>query len=499
MSLMGVDIGTSGCKAVAFDASGEVLAEGVEGYAPRFSAPARVEMEMEALWGAVAAAVRSAASGVGDDPVEAVGLSSHGESFVPLDAGGAPLGPAIMNADNRATAEARWFEETLGRKRIFETTGLIVHPMYPMPKLKWLQRHEPEMFASAARFASVTDYVLLKLGLEPYLAHPLACRFMAFDVRRLEWSEEMLEVAGVSGDRLPTPVPAGTAAGRLSRSAAAELGIEAGALVVASGHDQPCGALGTGAIAPGMVADSMGTYECLTAVVDAPTLGEKALEAAVNSYCHVVPDRYITIVYYPAGLMVRWFCDTFCGEDAAAAAAAGRDLYEHLDELTPEGPTGLCILPYLIGSGNPHFDAQATGVVHGLTPATTRHAVYKGILEGLAAELDLLAELLAGVVGEFDAIRCSGGGARSSLGLRLRAALTGKRLETVRSEEAVCLGAALQAGVAAGTYSSLAEAVGQVVQVSRTVSPDPELAESYAPQVARYRRLFPAVARVHGG
>lgn len=493
MSLLGVDIGSSRCKAVAFSAGGEVLAEASEGYAPEYPAPARVEMDPEALFAALVRAIRRAAEGAGPNRVEAIGLSSHGETFVAVDEGGGPLGPAILNSDNRATEEARWWEERVGRRRLFEITGLVAHPMYPLPKIEWLRRNEPELFEGAARFVSISEYVLGRLGLPPVIAYPLACRFMAFDLHELSWSAELLELAGLRAERLPSPAPAGTAAGRLGRAAARELGVEVGAPVVVGGHDQPNGALGMGAIRPGMVTDSLGTYECLVAVVEEPSLDERALAASLNSYCHVAPGQFITIAYFPSGIMVRWFCEQFCG---AAGAAAGNDLYARLEAGAPEGPTGLCVLPHLIGSGNPHFDTRATGVIVGLTPSTDRYRLYKGILEGLACELAIITEALGRVVGDFDTIRCTGGGARSRLGLGLRATMTGRRMQRMRSGEAVCLGAALLAGLSAGVYSDLAEAVEAAVRVEETIAPDPEEAGAYARQVGQYRRLFPALAPV---
>ncbi len=273
MGLMGVDVGSSRCKAVVFSGSGAVLSEATEEYTPEFPGPARVEMDPRALWQAVASAIRRSAAATGE-PVEAVGISSHGESFIPVGADGRPLSFAIMNADNRAAEEARWWKEQVGRLRIFETTGMIVHPMYPAVKLRWLRQHEPGLFATAARFVGISEYVLLQLGFEPLVAYSLACRFMAFDVRRLDWSAEMLQAAGIPANRLPIPVQSGTVAGRLSRTAAAEIGLPEGTLVVVGGHDQPCGALGMGAIAPGMVTDSLGSFECLVAVVEEPTLDE---------------------------------------------------------------------------------------------------------------------------------------------------------------------------------------------------------------------------------
>jgi xylulokinase len=453
-----------------------------------------VEMDPEVLWQAVASAMRSAASQAGRDPVRAVGLSSHGETIVPINAQGDPIAPAILNADNRATAEAKWWEESVGRKRIFEITGMIVHPMYPMAKVQWLRTHRADLFASAARFVSISDYVLVKLGLEPYIAYPLACRFMALDVRAHRWSDEILGVSGLSPDRLPIPVPAGTIAGKLSRTSAAELDLPAETPVVVGGHDQPCGALGMGAILPGMITDSIGSYECLVAVEEEPSLDEAAVEARLNCYCHVVPGQYITIAYFPSGLMVKWFCDNFCGEDAAEARARGQDLHEHLEERATGEPTGLCILPHLIGSANPHFDPRATGVIVGLRQSTGRYQIYQAILEGLACELAIISDMLASVVGPFDTIRATGGGARSRLGLQLRAAITGRRFQTLQNPEAVCLGAGLLAGVASGSYSSRDQAVAQAVKVADTFAPEPGLARAYAEQVQRYRLLYPALA-----
>jgi xylulokinase len=495
MSLMGVDIGSSRCKAVVFDAGGRVLAEAAEDYTPVFPAPSRVEMDPETLWAAVASAVRAAATAT-REPVEAVGLSSHGESFVAVDASGQSLAPAVMNSDNRAVEEAAWWERSLGRERLFQTTGLIAHPMYPAAKLRWLRRHDPDLFASASRFVGIDCYVLLRLGLPPHTDYSLACRHMAFDVRERRWSDEILSAADLAPDRLAIPVPAGTVAGRLPRGAAAELALSPGVPVVVAGHDQPCGALGMGAAAPGMVTNSLGTYECLVAVAEEPTLDAAALEASLNSYCHVAQGQYITIAYFPSGIMVKWFCDELCGEEAAAARAKSMGLHEHLEANVPEGPTGLCITPHLIGSSNPHFDPAATGAIVGLTQTTGRHDLYKGILEGLSCELAIVAEMLERAVGLFDTVRCTGGGARSRLGLQLRATITGKQMQTMATPEAICLGAALLAGVAAGAYDSVQEAVTGAVGVTSTVSPDEASAAAYRRQIEQYRRLYASLAPV---
>ncbi len=490
MSLLGIDLGSSSCKAVVFSVTGGILAEATEEYTPVFIGPAMVEMDPRIFRTAMVKVTRTVAAQAKDDPIEAMCVSSHGETLVPLNGKGEPLGSAIMNVDNRAAAEAEWWTYQLGRERIFQITGVSPHAMFPLSKIQWLRNNDPARYA-AARFSAISDYLLQSFGLPPYLDFSLCSRFMALDVQAKRWSQELLYLAGISAAQLPTPVPAGTVAGRLSPLAASELGLPDGTLVAVGGHDQPCGALGVGAIEPGAVSDSLGTFECLLAVGAQPSLGADALNASLNSYCHVAPNRYITIAFFPSGIMMKWFGDLLGATDDGGAHG---ELYTALEAKAPNGPTGLLVTPHLIGSCTPYMDARATGVIAGLTPATDRARIYKGILEGLACELALNAEVLQQVVGPFDTMRVTGGGTRSALGLRLRAALTRCRLEVPRNREAVCLGAAMLAGVAAGVFATLEDAITHLVQVTETVEPDPGWSNAYLAPQRRYRQLYAALA-----
>src|SRR5271154_2013889 len=297
MSLLAIDIGSSRCKAVVFAVSGEMLNQHACAYAPEFPALSHAEINPELFWQAVCHCSQAVSRNL-SDPVRALCLSSHGETFVPVNGRDEAIAPAILNQDNRATAETAFLERKFGRRRLFEITGLVAHPMYPVPKILWLRKHRPDIFIPSVRFLSVIGYVLSRLGLPAYIDYSLASRYLAFDIRQRRWSEEILAATEINAECLPIPVPAGTIAGKLDGTGASQLGVEAGTLVVLGGHDQPCGALGVGVIGSGRVADSMGTYECLLAASDQPCLTAAALAASLNSYCHVVPDQGVGLAYF---------------------------------------------------------------------------------------------------------------------------------------------------------------------------------------------------------
>jgi xylulokinase len=490
MSLLAVDMGSSSCKAIAFSAEGQMLAEQRQSYSPEIPRPSWAEMPAEKFWQAFQGVTHRITRAI-SEPIEALCISSHAETFVAVNENRQPLAPAILNIDNRAVAQADWIAETIGPRRIFEITGLSAHPMYPIPKILWLREHQKEIFWSTPQFLGVTDYLLARLGLPPHIDYSHASRFLAFDVRQRCWSEEILAACDLTADRFATPVPAGTVVGRLSDTVAEYLGLKSRPVVVVGGHDQPCGALGMGVTDAGRVSGSLGTYECLLAASETPCINDAAFSGNLNTYCHVVPDRYVTLAYFPSGIMVDWFLHLLSASDYSAAKTCSE-----LEAQASAGPTGLCIAPHLLGTCNPDFNPHATGVIAGLRPATSAADIYKGVLEGIACELANMAELLRRVAGSFEDVYITGGGCRSRLGLDLRAAMTRCRLHRMRCPEAVCLGTAILAGVGAGTYNGFFEAIAQLVNVADTIEPDARIAESYAAQRHQYQLLYSSLAKV---
>jgi xylulokinase len=492
MSLLSIDMGSSSCKAVAFACDGRILAEASRSYTPQIPRRSWAEMSPDVFWQSFCEVTREIALPL-NDPLEVVGISSHGETFVAVGDHGEAVRPAILNMDNRAVAQANWFKSNFDPKRIFEITGLAIHPMYPIPKILWLRENEPEIFRRVRKFLAVPSYLLACLGLEVCVDYTQASRFLAFDVLRKCWSDEILDPLGLSSDCLAKPVPTGTVAGYVASSIARDLGLREGVAVVIGGHDQPCAALGMGVVNPGRVSASLGTYECLLASSDAPSINESAYAANLNTYCHVVPDRYVTLAYFPSGIMLDWFLKLL-RDDRRAKEISVADVCQSLETNAPVGPTGLLVTPHLLGSCNPDFDPAATGVISGLRPAMGAAHIYKGILEGIACEFATMAELLRRLAGPFRDVYVTGGGCRSQLGLELRAAMSGCRLHRMRGEEAVCLGTAILAGVGAGKYKDIASAIEQLVSVTDTIEPDPERATDYRSHMKGYQLLYSSLA-----
>jgi xylulokinase len=492
MSMLAIDIGSSRCKGVAFSHSGEILAQSERSYAAQFPQPSHAELDPETFWHAFCNLCRDVSSRLRESPLEVLCLSSHGETFIPVDRSGQALGPAILNIDGRAFAESEWCAAALGPERLFEITGLVAHPMYPLAKLLWLRKYRPEIFLPA-RFVAVTTYLLLRLKLPPYVDYSLASRFLAFDVSRACWSAEILSAADVKVDQLPIPVPAGTTAGKLESSVATALGLQSGVTVVLGGHDQACAALGVGAVESGRVSDSIGTYECVAVTSREPFRGKAAFFAHLNSYCHVVPGLYLNIAYFPSGIMMQWFRGMLLGAEGTNDSASGDSLegasFSWLESHAPKSPTGLCVTPHLIGTCHPDFNPHARAIIWGLDPTSDRAQIYKGILEGIACELAEVTECVEKITGKFSEVYSTGGGTRSLLGMNLRATLTGKKFHLFQCPEAVCLGGAILAGVAVGWYSSMNDAVYSMVHEREVIEPPPCGDAQYREQRARYQSL----------
>ena len=456
-ALVGLDVGTTGVKAVAISPDGRVLASASESYALSTPRPGWAEQDPEDWW-------RAARACLARLPQGPVGLSGQMHGLVVLDAAGRVLRPAILWNDQRTAAECAEIERRVGLERLIELTGNRALTGFTAPKLLWLRRHEPEAYARIRHVLLPKDYVRLRLTGEQAIDAADASGTLLFDVAGRRWSEEVCNTLEVPLEWLP----------------AVHESTE-----IAGAGDQAAAALGVGIAGPGPVSVVLGTSGVVFAAL--PSYAPDA-RARVHVFCHAVPDTW-----HAMGVML-----SAAGSLAWLRSAVGAD-YGVLDEEAARwepGVEGLLFAPYLAGERTPHADPAARGSFTGLSIRHDRGALARATLEGVAYglrdSLELLRELgVDPVVG-----RASGGGAVSGLWLRIVASVLGLPLERTESEEGSAFGAALLAGVRAGVFEDAGEAVAGCVRVRDRVDPDPEWSDAYERGYRRYRLLYPTLKRL---
>lgn len=497
MSLIGMDIGSTNCKAVLFDAEGNQLASASREYGEVYPGPSMIELRPQEMWAAICEVLGKVSAAAGGDPPQAVSFSALGEAFTPIGRDGEFLHNTIVSPDNRAVAIADRWRDSLGAQAIFEITGMPIHPSFTLNKIIWLKENRPEIHARTWKYLLWPDLVFYKLGLPPRLDWSLAGRTMAFDVVHKCWSGKLLDAAGITPELFAEPVRPGTLIGEISAEASAQTGLPKGCLVVAGGHDQPMNALGAGVIKEGMAVDGMGTVECITVAFEKPVLTADMLAHNYCCYPHVCGDLYASLAFnYSCGALLRWFRDNFARLEAQEAAAKGVDVYDYLLSDLPEGPSGLLLVPYFAGSGTPYMDPRSSGAILGLTLGCDQKRFLKGILEGVCFDLALNIHGLEDAGVAVDRLRCTGGGSKSPYWLQMKADITGKECVTLNITESGCQAAAMLAGVQAGVYGSVEEAVGVLVKEKESYEPRPAQQAEYAEKFALYKEVWPTIADI---
>jgi xylulokinase len=499
MSLLGIDVGTTGCKAIVFRDDGAILGSGYREYPLLHPQPTWAELDPDDVWEATKESIREAVTRAGSgDPVKAIAPSSQGEAMTPIDRDGRPLANSIVSFDPRTAPQRDWWEQTWGKQRLFQITGMPLHTMYSLLKMQWVKENQPDVYRTAWKFLCYGDLTIYRLGGPPAIDYSMAGRTMAFDLKACRWSPEILSHADIDPALLPEPHPSGTPVGHVSASVAEELGLPVvdghGPLLVTGGHDQPCGALGAGITRPGIAMDATGTVECITPAFDHPVLTDGMLE---NNYCcyhHVAPGLYCTIAFsFTGGSLLRWYRDTFGDKEAEEARVSGLDVYEIILGKAGSHPSPLLVLPHFTVTGTPWFDPHSKGAILGLTLSTTKGEFVKGLVDGVTYEMRLNLDALEGAGVPISELRAIGGGAKSSIWMQVKADVFRRPVYSLDVSEAACLGAAILAGSACGVYGSVQEAADCVVCVKDKYEPREDVAALYDEKYRLFRRIYPAL------
>lgn len=492
MSLMGLDVGTTGCKAVVVDPEGRILSSAYREYALTHPRPGWVELDSDLVWAKTREAISEATSQCRQDLVKALAISSMGEAVTPISGGGRALCPSILGFDIRGQKQAELLAESPGPEWVFENTGMPLSGAYTLPKLMWWKDNMPTTFAKAKWFLCYQDLIAMRLGAEPAIDWSLAGRTLGLDIHRKEWQTTLLERAEVDPVKLSRPVASGTVIGEVRTSLAEELGLGPNCRLVAGGHDQPAGCLGAGCVAPGLAMDATGTVECIGVSFSSPVLNEGMRTRGFCCYHHVVPGLYLTLAFnWTGGSLLRWFRDELAGEDRIEAQRSGRNVYDLLLSQARPTPTDLLVLPYFTMSGTPHFDEQARGAILGLSLATRKGDLIKALLEGISLEMKLNMAYLEEAGVSVGSLRAIGGGARSPIWLQLKADIFNRPVVTVDATEAACLGMAIMAGVGYGTFKDPVEGAQKMIHVTGEYSPDERRAAFYSERLKVYEKVYP--------
>ncbi|MGK5738548.1 gluconokinase [Micromonospora sp. URMC 103] len=482
--VIGVDIGTTSTKAVAYDTGGRLLASASAGYPLDEPQPGYAEQDPRRILDAVRDTVRAAVADL-DGPVAGLSFASAMHSLIGLDADGNPLTPSLTWADSRASRQAERLRAVPSGLALHRRTGTPVHPMAPLPKLLWFAEQEPALHDRVVHWVGIKDWVLLRLCGLLVTDHSLASGTGLLNIHTLAWDAEALAIAGISEERLPQLVSTTAVLPRLTAGAAAATGLPERTPVVVGAGDGPLANLGLGAVHPGMVACSIGTSGAMRVMVERP-----GVDPLGGVFCYALTEQRWAVggAVNNGGIVLQWAGDALApdlgghAEDELVALAAR----------APVGSGGLIMLPYLLSERAPHWSALPRGAYVGLTHGHRREHLVRSAMEGVCQQLALVLASVRSAGNEVREIRASGGFARSGLWRQMLADALGVPVGFPAGHEGSAFGAALLGMQALGLIPSI-DVAADLVRIEEIIRPDPAAAATYATLLPLFAELYDAL------
>ncbi|NMB12061.1 MAG: hypothetical protein GX977_07225 [Firmicutes bacterium] len=495
MTFLGLDLGTTGCKATIFSETGEIRSYAYKEYPVSSPRPGWAEQDPIIVWDTTREVLRKVSqSRTIAEPISALSISTQGEAVMPVDENGNPLRDCILGMDMRAIDEAIWLNETIGGDRLFALTGVHPHPITTLAKILWIKRNEPSVFHRAVRFLLYEEYIFNKLGGVYATDTTTAARTMMFDINKCCWSDEILEAVDLDSSRLATVFSPGQPVGTILPEVADELCLNHGIVLVAGGHDVECATLGAGGNVPGVVVNVHGTADILASAIKPFSIGKDLAEKGFCRHPHVVEGMHMAqSLNQSGGLFLQWFRDNFRDE----TRQTGKGFYDEMMDRLPNAPASVMVLPHLVGSVTPWPDPRSRAAILGLTLHASKEEIFHGIVDSVAYDLRNNLEIMEKGGVQCDEVRMVGGGAKSEYWIQLKATVLKSPIYTLRIREASCLGAAILAAVGFGAYKCTADFVKEAVSVDREFLPDRDLYREYDRRYKIYRELYGSVTPIH--
>lgn len=479
--LLGIDLGTSACKAAVFDEDGKVLAQSTQPYNVCYPRPGWAEQDPREWWEAICLGIREILSGEGIHPENICGIGVDGQSWsaIPLDRQGEVLAPTPIWMDTRAREICARVKEEIGEDRIFQVAGNDFLPGYSTPKMLWFKEAHPEIFKKTWKFLQSNSYIVWKLTgvMSQDVSQGYGIHF--FDMEHLAYDEKLAGELGLSPELIPPLYPCDCVVGTVSREAAGLTGLKEGTPVVAGGLDAACGTLGAGVYRTGETQEQGGQAGGMSICMEKASAHKKLILSP-----HVVPGKWLLQGgSVGGGGTLKWFRQEF----------GGNLTFEELTreaEGIPPGAEGVIFLPYMAGERSPLWDPDAKGVFYGLSYSRTRGHMIRAVLEGTAFSLEHNLRTAREAGAEVGALNAMGGASNSRLWVQIKADVTGRTIRVPASDTATTLGAALLAGVGCGIYRDYEEAVKRTITIRRVQEPDERNHERYGRYMEMYLELY---------
>jgi len=494
---LGIDVGTGGSRALLVGADGAVVSGVTAAHEDILMLkPLWAEQRPQDWWNASRQAVRQllAETGVRGEQIAGVGLSGQMHGLTLLDAADQVIRPALIWCDQRSQEQVDWINAKAGKDTVLEQTANPVLTGFTAPKLLWVRDHDPASYERVRRMLLPKDYIRFCLTGEYASEVSDASGTALFDVVRRRWARPLIDKLGIDAAILPEVVESPQTTGRITEAAARETGLRAGTPLVGGGGDQAASAIGNGIVKAGLVSCTVGTSGVVFSHLEEAAYDP---DGRVHTFCHAVPGKWhIMGVTQGAGLSLQWFRNQLATGLADQAAREGVEIYDLLTDeaaAVPAGAEGLYWLPYLMGERTPHLDASARGGWVGLTAKHTRGHLVRAILEGVAYSLNDCLGIIESLGASVEAVRASGGGAKSPLWRSILAGVFSKPIATLQTQEGSAYGAALLAMVGTGAFGSVEEACESAIVEQRRDLPEPALTSAYGHGYATFRDLYPAL------
>ncbi len=491
MNFIGIDVGTSSIKALLVDGNGKVLASSNPEYPFQTPAPLQAETDPEVWWDATCKAIRELLSQISPESVSGIGLTGQMHGLVLLDHQGNPLRPCIMWNDQRSFKECEEMTEILGGREVLRITGNPILAGFTAPKLLWVEKNQPEIFARISKVLLPKDFIRYRLTGEFFSDVSDASGTSMLNVGRRAWSEEILAGMGWSKDWLPEVTESTVASTKISAYASSLTGLNAGTLVIAGGGDQAAQAVGCGIVQEGMVSATLGTSGVVFAQSDEYRVEP---DGKLHSFCHAVPGKWHLMgVMLSAAGSFQWYKNKLCGEEQAIEDAGGENAYELLTagaEKVEPGSEGLVFLPYLSGERTPYPDPHARGAFVGLTLRHGKNHLSRAVLEGVSYGLKDSLALMQALGIQPDNVILSGGGTRSRLWKQMLADIFETRCTLVNATEGAAYGASMLAAVGTGNHSTIEDASKLWIKQTEQIATGPNHSK-YGRNYQIYKSLYP--------